>query len=41
MLYDDPELLEHEFVDFSAYGKVILSGLDCPPCDIDEPASRH
>jgi hypothetical protein len=37
MLNDDPELLETEFVDFSAYEKVILAGLERPPRDIDEP----
>jgi hypothetical protein len=31
MLNDDPELLEPEFVDFVAYGKVILAGLEPPP----------
>jgi hypothetical protein len=28
LLNDDSELLEPEFVDFSAYGKVILAGLE-------------
>jgi hypothetical protein len=37
MLNDDSELLEPEFVDFSAYGKVIHAGLESPPRDIDEP----
>jgi hypothetical protein len=37
MLNDDPELHEPEFVDFAAYGKVILAGLERPPRDIDEP----
>jgi hypothetical protein len=37
MLNDDPELHEPEFVDFAAYGRVILAGLEQPPRDIDEP----
>jgi hypothetical protein len=36
-LNDDPEFLEPEFVDFSAYGKVIPAGLKRPPRDTDEP----
>ena len=34
---DESELLEPGIVDFSAYGKAILAGLDRPPRDIDEP----
>jgi hypothetical protein len=34
---EDSELLELEFVDFSACGKVIPAGLERPPRDIDEP----
>jgi hypothetical protein len=37
MLNDDPELLKPDFVDFSAYGKVIHAGLERPPRDTDEP----
>jgi hypothetical protein len=37
MLNDDSELLEPEFVDFSAYGKVIPSSLERPPRDINKP----
>jgi hypothetical protein len=37
MLNDDSELLEHDFVDFVACGKVIHIGLKRPPRDIDEP----
>jgi hypothetical protein len=37
LVNDDPELFEHEFVDFSAYGKVIRAGMERPPRDIDEP----
>jgi hypothetical protein len=31
MLNDDSELLEPEFVDFSAYRKIILVGKERPP----------
>jgi hypothetical protein len=41
MLSDDSELLELEFVDFSAYRKVILAGIERPPRNIDKPASRR
>jgi hypothetical protein len=37
MRSDDPKLLEPEFVDFSANGKVILAGLERHPRDTDEP----
>jgi hypothetical protein len=37
LLNDDPELHEPEFVDFAAYGKIILAGLEHHPRDIDEP----
>jgi hypothetical protein len=37
MLNDDSELFGPEFVDFSAYKKVIPAGLERPPRDIDEP----
>jgi hypothetical protein len=37
ILNDDSELLEREFVDFSAYGVVILACLGRLPRDIDEP----
>jgi hypothetical protein len=37
MMNDDPELHEPEFVDFAAYGKIIPTGLEQPPRDIDEP----
>jgi hypothetical protein len=36
LLNDDPELLQPEFVDFTAYGRVILAGLERPPRDIEE-----
>jgi hypothetical protein len=35
LLHDDPEPFEHEFVDFTAYGKVIPVGLERPPRDMD------
>jgi hypothetical protein len=34
MLNDDSELLVLELVDFSAYEKVILAGMERPPRDI-------
>jgi hypothetical protein len=37
MLNDDAELHEPEFVDFSAYGKVIPAGMERHTRDIDEP----
>jgi hypothetical protein len=37
LLNDDPEIHEPEFVDFAAYGKIILAGLEQSPRDIDEP----
>jgi hypothetical protein len=37
MLNDDPELLEHELVDFAAYGKVISTGLKRIPRDMGVP----
>jgi hypothetical protein len=37
MMNDDPELLEPEFVDFTAYEKFNSAGLERPPRDIDEP----
>jgi hypothetical protein len=36
LLNDDSELHELEFLDFFTYGKVILTGLERPPHDIDE-----
>jgi hypothetical protein len=37
MLNDDPELLEHEIVDFVAFGKFVHAGMERPRRDIDEP----
>jgi hypothetical protein len=37
MMNEEFEYLEPGTVDFSAYGKVIPAGLECPPRDIDEP----
>jgi hypothetical protein len=37
MLNDDSELLELDFVGFSAYIKVVHAGHERPPRDIDEP----
>jgi hypothetical protein len=39
MLNDDSELLEPEFVDFSAYGKVIHAGLERPHATLTGLAS--
>jgi hypothetical protein len=37
LLNNGPELLENEFVDFAAYGKVIPTGLEPPPRNVGEP----
>jgi guanyl-specific ribonuclease Sa len=37
MLDDEPEPTASEFVDFTYYGEIIPAGLECPPCDVEEP----